>query len=78
MDELRTYRWGGHRVIMRQREAGFLAKEEVLRQFGKDVKGARRKYESYIAERVNKFKSGDFSGGGLIRGLRRLSNEAGF
>ena len=78
LNELSRYRWGGHSVIMRQREASFLAKEEVLRQFGNDVKGARRKYESYIAERVNKFKSGDFSGGGLIRDLGRLSNEAGF
>ena len=78
LDELRNYPWGGHSVMMKQGEAGFLAKEEILRQFGNGVRGARRKYESCIAERVNKFKPGDLSGGGLIRSMGRLYREAGF
>ena len=78
LDELRRYRWCGHSVVMGQRESDFLAKEEILRQFGNEVKGARRKYESYITERVNKFKPGDLSGGGLIRSIGRLSTEIGF
>ena len=78
LDELRRYRWGGHSVIMKQWEAGFLAKEEVLRWFGGETRGAIRKYESFIAERVNKFKPGDLSGGGLVRSLGRLSNKRNF
>jgi putative transposase len=78
LDELRGYRWCGHSVIMNQREAGFLAKDEVLRWFGGGAKGAIRKYESFIAERVNKFKPGDLSGGGLLRSLGRLPTRGDF
>jgi REP element-mobilizing transposase RayT len=78
LDELCRYRWCGHSVIMRPREVGFLAKEEILRQFGNKAKGARRKYESFIAERVDKFKPGDLSGGGLMRSMARWSTEVAF
>jgi hypothetical protein len=63
---------------MNRREAGFLAKDEVLRWFGDEARGARRRYESYIAERVNKFKPGDLSGGGLVRSLDRLPTKGDF
>ncbi len=78
LDELRGYPWCGHSVIMNQRETGFLAKDEVLRWFGGGAKGAIRKYESFIAERVNKFKPGDLSGGGLVRSLGRLPTRGDF
>lgn len=79
LDELRGYRWCGHSVIMNQRKAGFLlAKDEVLKWFGDEARGARKRYESYIAERGNKFKPGDLSGGGLVRSLGRLPTKGDF
>ncbi len=78
LDELRRYRWCGHSIIMNQGKVVFLAKEDVLRWFGSETSGARRKYESFIADRVNKFKRGDLSGGGLVRSLGRLPNKGDF
>ncbi|RPI99521.1 MAG: hypothetical protein EHM36_15870, partial [Deltaproteobacteria bacterium] len=78
LDELRRYRWCGHSVIMKQRKAGFLAKEDVLRWFGGETSGAPGRYESFIADRVNKFRPGDLSGGGLVRSLGGLSNKGDF
>ena len=70
---LRGYKWCGHSVLVGENAATFLAKEDILRQFGNYRRGAIKKYESYLAERVNKFKPGELSGGGLVRSMEGLS-----
>ena len=64
---LRKYRWCGHGAIMGEWEAPFLSQEDILARFGKHLRTARRKYESFIRERVGKYKRGELSGGGLKR-----------
>jgi hypothetical protein len=48
-------------------EAPFLSQEDILAHFGKHLRTARRRYESFIRERVGKYKKGELSGGGLKR-----------
>jgi putative transposase len=74
---LESYKWCGHRAVVGRKAVGYLAKDEILRQFGTDPKGARKKYVSYLKERVHKFKSGELSGGGLIRSRGGLSKMMG-
>jgi REP element-mobilizing transposase RayT len=64
---LRKYRWCGHGAIMGEWEAPFLSQDDILAHFGKQIKKARRRYESFIRERVGKYKKGELSGGGLKR-----------
>ena len=64
---LREYRWCGHGALMGEGEADFLAKEDILGHFGDNLRAARRKYESFIRERVGKYKRGELSAGGLRR-----------
>lgn len=61
---LATYPWCGHGTILGSNRHGFLAKEDVLRQFGKNFRSARRKYESFVLDRVNRFGRGELSRGG--------------
>ncbi len=73
LNELRRYPWCGHSAVMGEAAADFIVKEEILGQFGKRIGDARRAYERYIAERANKFKTGELSGGGLVRSRGGLS-----
>jgi PIN domain nuclease of toxin-antitoxin system len=68
-----------HRAAVGKNAINFLAKEDILQQFrfGKHVKQARKKYELYLMERVNKSKPGELSGGGLIRSKGGLSGMMG-
>ena len=74
---LERYKWCGHRAVVGRNAVGYLAKEEILQQFGTHAKSARKKYVNYLRERVNKFKSGELSGGGLIRSKGGLSKIVG-
>lgn len=61
---LARYRWSGHGTILGSNRHGFLAKEDILRQFGNNLKISRRKYESFVLDRVNRFGCGELSRGG--------------
>jgi putative transposase len=67
LKSLREYKWCGHGALMGEWDVGFLAEEDILGYFGDDIKKARRKYESFIRERVGKHKRGELSSGGLRR-----------
>ena len=64
---LRQYKWCGHGALMGDLGAGFLSPEDILGHFGKGLKKARKKYESFIGERVGRYKKGGLSSGGLRR-----------
>lgn len=74
---LGSYKWCSHRAVVGKNTFKFLAKEDILQQFGNHLKGAHKKYESFLAERVGKFKPGELSGGGLIRSKGGLSGMMG-
>jgi putative transposase len=65
--ELRKYRWCGHGIVMGRGGMGFLAVEDILVQFGKNVGAARREYESFVRARVGRYRGGELSSGGLRR-----------
>ena len=61
---LAAYPWCGHGAMLGSNRHGFLAKEDVVRQFGNNLRRARRKYESFVLDRVNRFERGELSRGG--------------
>jgi putative transposase len=59
---LRGYKWCGHNALVRRDVDTFLVREEVLGHFGRHLRGAMKGYESYLAERVKRFRKGELSG----------------
>ena len=75
--ELREYKWCGHGTLLGKGMYGFLAREEILRQFGTYVKSAGKKYEAFIAGHVKEFKGGELSGRDLLGRRGHVSSPWG-
>jgi len=67
MDELTTYPYSGHRVLMGAGEYCWQDSLGVLGLFGETVKAGRKKYSAYMAEGIQKGRRPELVGGGLIR-----------
>jgi hypothetical protein len=67
MNELSSYKWSGHSVIMGKQKAPWQSIGEVLGYFGKKKSEAVRQYERFVAEAKDVAKREDLTGGGLLR-----------
>ncbi|OIO02315.1 MAG: hypothetical protein AUJ51_06580 [Elusimicrobia bacterium CG1_02_56_21] len=65
--ELEKYRWCGHGGMVGSREADFLERDYILSHFGADEESAVNAYTEFLEERKNKYKGGEYSGGGLVK-----------
>ena len=68
--KLDKYPWTGHAVYMGRQKKPWLTTRQVLRQFSRDLKGARRSYRRYVAEGIGQGIREDLRGGGLVRSDR--------
>jgi putative transposase len=66
---LKTYKYGGHAVLMGKRPCEWMDAKYVLSYFGKTVSKARGNYNSYVKEGVELGSRPELVGGGLIRSL---------
>ena len=73
---LKEYRWCGHGALCAGKEDGIIDIGEVLGHFGRNSREARLAYEKFVGERVNRFKGGEYSGGGLLRSIGGIMNAA--
>jgi len=69
MDDLDSFPWSGHSVLMGTREIPWQDTDYVLRMFAKDTAGARKAYHSYVESALGEGRREDLSGGGLVRSL---------
>lgn len=67
LQELDSYPFSGHAVIMGKKKRTWQSVDDLLLWFGKNKKEATKKYREFIAEGVGKAVQIDFSGGGLLR-----------
>jgi putative transposase len=67
LDQLDSYPFSGHGVIMGKIEKPWQNSKEVLQHFGKRVGSARRKYKEFVAKGIADGVRDDLTGGGLIR-----------
>lgn len=74
---LRKYKWSGHNTLLGENIHKFLAKEDILSEFGRHLRSAMRRYESFVSDRANRFKQGELSGGGLVRSMRGAQSSEG-
>lgn len=74
---LRKYKWCGHSTLLGGNIHKFLAREDILTQFGSPLRLAMRRYESFVSDRANRFKRGELSRGGLVRSMRGAQSSEG-
>lgn len=67
LEELKGYRYCGHRSILDGNSDPWLAADQILTRFGKSLKASRKSYEVFIADGVAQGKRNDLIGGGLFR-----------
>ncbi len=67
LDQLETYPFCGHGVLMGRHENEWQDRDYILRRFGKRVSPARRRYRQFVEKGVPLGQRADLIGGGLIR-----------
>lgn len=76
IDELKDYRWTGHReIISKPRETGMICREEVLRYFGEKETDAKKKYIEFVKKGISNKEN--YEGGGLIRSAGGMQEVLG-
>jgi len=73
-DELASYPWCGHSVMMNKVHYSWLDREYVLQFFGDREGEARRAYVAYLEEEIGINREKELSGGGLCRSHGGWSN----
>jgi REP-associated tyrosine transposase len=69
VEELRTYPWTGHSVLMGTNKQEFQDVDTVLAYFGKRVGSARKELVAFMTSGEAKKEERFFKGGGLIRSI---------
>ncbi len=69
MQELKTYRYSGHAVVMGTLTHEWQSTKEVLKLFDKTLRQARRKYRTFVKEGMNLGRRPELVGGGLLRSI---------
>ena len=81
LDELNTYPYCGHSVVMGKGKHGWQNVKEVLEMFGGSQGRARRLYRNFVEKGIAEGKRHDLTGGGLLRsaggweGVKALREE---
>jgi putative transposase len=69
LESLESDPWSGHGALLGKTEVAWQSVEETLAHFGKRVSGARKSYLEFMANHRD-MRSGELSGGGLMRVMR--------
>ena len=67
LEELDTYPWSGHAIIMGQVTYAWQEREFVLSWFGKTAGRAKRAYRQYMEDGLQQGRRPELVGGGLVR-----------
>lgn len=67
IDELDSYPWSGHAVLMGKQELSGQSIDDVLLLFGQKKKVARQAYREFVIDGIKQGKRDDLVGGGLRR-----------
>jgi REP element-mobilizing transposase RayT len=69
LEELDSYPWCGHSVVMNRLGNDWQDREYVLEYFGKTEGRARKAYYAFVAEQSRQARQPELTGGGLIRSM---------
>lgn len=77
LEDLDTYAWSGHAVLMGNASLDGQQSDEILQMFARKRQIARQKYRRFVADGVAMGKRNELVGGGLRRS-RKLDGAEGF
>lgn len=66
--DLAGYKWCGHNEVLTGCD-GLMTRDYLLEHFGAGAAAAVKKYDLFVRERVGRHKTGEYSGGGLLRSV---------
>lgn len=69
LEELDSYPWSGHSVIMNWRKNDWQNRDRVLENFGTTEGRARKAYRQQVLEQNRQGRQSELTGGGLIRSM---------
>jgi hypothetical protein len=69
LEELDSYPWCGHGVIMNRMKNNWQDRDSVLAYFGTTESRARKAYRQQVLEQSNQGRQSELTGGGLIRSM---------
>ena len=69
MEQLDTYGFCGHSIIMGKKRNDWQDSEAVLSRFGTGKGWTRRKYHEFVFQGIEQGKRSDLTGGGLVRSV---------
>lgn len=75
LDELDSYPWCGHSVLLTKNELPGQATTEVLSRFGKSGPAARQRYRSFIQDGMQMGRRNELVGTGVTRGRQELDQD---
>ena len=75
--DLENYKWCGHGEVLKGSGAGLIDRNYLLSHFDERAGAAVSKYKVFVEERADKYKPGDYSGGGLLKSAGGLAAVAG-
>ncbi len=75
-EELASWPWSGHAVMMNKVHYAWVDREYVLQFFGNKEDEARKAYLVYLEEETGINREKELSGGGLVRSTWRLVASA--
>lgn len=76
LDDLDSYLWCGHSVLMKKTKLPGQTTAEVLSRFGKTFATASKHYRSFVNDGIDKGRRDDLVGIGVFRGDRTLDGES--
>ncbi|MFB0507050.1 MAG: transposase [Thermodesulfobacteriota bacterium] len=69
IEELDSYPWSGHAVLMGKGDHSWQDSEYILTQFARRVEQARRAYWEFVLAGIDQGRRDDLVGGGLVRSV---------
>ncbi len=69
VEELESYRWSGHAVVMNKIQHDWQDRVHVLGYFGERESSARKAYSEFVASEFGLGRQEELTGGGLIRSI---------
>ena len=75
LDDLDSYQWSGHAVIMGKGTFAGQNEDEVLLMFDNRKMSARKKYRAFIEDGIRQGKRDELVGGGLRRSLKLSGSD---
>ena len=69
LNELDSYKFSGHKVLMGKEKVAWQDDEYILGYFAKQLRTTRKRYRAYVEKGIEQGRRPDLMGGGLIRSL---------